>query len=310
MATSILNPLSSNAPETTSSSLTAEEDETPELPGGCDTSQSDNYCVYTVQDGDTLSRVANLFGLKGNEEYAAHELLVQSNKPNIVSDEDILQPGQKIRVPLHNGVVHIIFNADTLSEIADKFGVTIDEITAVNDLSDADSLSIGDEILIPNPKRFAPIVIVQSPSAPSSSSGSDSGNRTPSTAGGPRSNSGFIWPVRGPLSSYYGASHPLGIDIDLYNGGGLAIGAASGGVVTFAGGNACCSYGLYVVVDHGNGMQTLYAHLSKIGVSVGQVVGQGQYLGNSGSTGYSTGEHLHFEVHVGGSIVNPLGYLP
>ena len=91
------------------------------------------------------------------------------------------------------------------------------------------------------------------------------------------------------------------------SGGGSA---SAGGVVTFAGGNACCSYGLYVVVDHGNGMQTLYAHLSKIGVSVGQVVAQGQYLGTSGSTGYSTGEHLHFEVHVGGSIVNPLAYLP
>ncbi len=83
-----------------------------------------------------------------------------------------------------------------------------------------------------------------------------------------------------------------------------------GGVVTFAGGDPCCSYGYYVVVDHGNGFQTLYGHLSTIGVSVGEVVAQGQYLGGGGTTGYSTGPHLHFEVHLNGSVVNPLNYLP
>jgi len=313
---SVLNPLGSSAPGTTASSLKAEEDGTPELPGGCDTSHSDNYCVYTVQEGDTLSRIAGLFDLKANKDgdYAPHELLVHSNKPDIVDDEEILQPGQKIRVPLNNGVIHTILNADTLSEIADQFGVSVADIASVNGMANADNLGIGDELLIPSPTRFKPIVI-EAPAAPSSGSGSSSGssnpsNRTPGTAGGPRSNSGFIWPVSGPISSYYGPNHPLGIDIDLFNGRGSAIAAAAGGVVTFAGGNSCCSYGLYVVVDHGNGMQTLYAHLSKIGVSVGQVVGQGQYLGNSGTTGYSTGEHLHFEVHVGGRIVNPLGYLP
>jgi len=312
---SVLNPLGSSAPGTTASSLKAEEDETPELPGGCDTSHSELYCVYTIQAGDTLSRIAGLFPhLKANPEgdYAPHDLLVASNKPDIVDEEDILQPGQKIRVPRHNGAIHLILNADTLSEIADRYGVSVQDITAANGMSDADSLGIGDELLIPSPVRFAPVVIIEAPSPSSggSGSGSNSGNRTPGTAGGPRSNSGFIWPVSGPISSYYGPNHPLGIDIDLFNGRGSAIAAAAGGVVTFAGGNSCCSYGLYVVVDHGNGMQTLYAHLSKIGVSVGQVVAQGQYLGNSGTTGYSTGEHLHFEVHVGGRIVNPLGYLP
>jgi murein DD-endopeptidase MepM/ murein hydrolase activator NlpD len=119
-----------------------------------------------------------------------------------------------------------------------------------------------------------------------------------------------MWPAGGPISSYYGPNHPLGIDIDLFNNAGAPISAAMGGVVTFAGGNACCSYGYYVVIDHGNGYQTLYAHLSSVGVSVGEVVGQGQYIGNGGSTGYSTGDHLHFEVTLNGSRVNPLNYLP
>jgi murein DD-endopeptidase MepM/ murein hydrolase activator NlpD len=311
-ANAFLSPLGSSAPNTAASSMQAEEDETPELPGGCDTSHSDLYCVYTVQQGDTLSKIAGLFNLKANPDgdYAPHELLVQSNKPDIVDEEDILQPGQKIRVPLNNGVIHTILNADTLSEIAGNFGVTVEEIMTVNGLNDADSLGIGDELLIANPKRFAPVVIAPAPSNSGSGSGSDSGNRNPGTAGGPRSASGLIWPVSGPISSYFGPNHPLGIDIDLFNGRGSAIAASAGGVVTFAGGNSCCSYGLYVVIDHGNGIQTLYAHLSKIGVSVGQVVAQGQYIGNSGSTGYSTGEHLHYEVHVGGAVVNPLSYLP
>jgi len=82
------------------------------------------------------------------------------------------------------------------------------------------------------------------------------------------------------------------------------------GVVTFAGGNACCSYGLYVVIDHGNGYQTLYAHLSKVSVSVGERVSQGELIGYGGRSGYATGPHLHFEVHVSGAIVDPLAYLP
>ena len=121
---------------------------------------------------------------------------------------------------------------------------------------------------------------------------------------------GFIWPVWGPISSYFGPSHPLGIDIDLYADPNAPIAAAKQGIVTFAGGNACCSYGLYVVVDHGDGTQTLYGHLSQIEVTQGQQVAQGQLLGYGGRTGYATGNHLHFEIHVGDNVVDPLLFLP
>jgi murein DD-endopeptidase MepM/ murein hydrolase activator NlpD len=186
-----------------------------------------------------------------------------------------------------------------------------------NGISDPNAVGIGTEILIPNPKRFAPIYVPDESDASggdsegTSDSSSSEGPAEPAiTRGGPSSSAGFIWPAGGPISSYYGPNHPLGIDIDLFNNGGAPISAAMGGVVTFAGGNACCSYGYYVVVDHGNGYQTLYAHLSAIGVGVGEVVAQGQYLGAGGSTGYSTGDHLHFEVTLNGSRVNPLNYLP
>jgi murein DD-endopeptidase MepM/ murein hydrolase activator NlpD len=127
---------------------------------------------------------------------------------------------------------------------------------------------------------------------------------------GPKSASGLIWPIKGPISSYFGPSHPLGIDIDLYNNPNGAEVAAMDGTVSFAGGNTCCSYGLYVVVDHPNGWQTLYAHMSQIKVTKGQSVKQGQVLGLGGRTGYATGNHLHFELHINGNVVNPLNYLP
>jgi murein DD-endopeptidase MepM/ murein hydrolase activator NlpD len=126
----------------------------------------------------------------------------------------------------------------------------------------------------------------------------------------PEADSFFIWPAQGPISSYFGPSHPLGIDIDLFDNPDAEIVAARGGEVVFAGGDPCCSYGYYVIVEHENGVQTLYAHLSRILVSEGQFVSQGQQLGIGGRTGYATGNHLHFEIRVNGNVVDPLKYLP
>ena len=106
------------------------------------------------------------------------------------------------------------------------------------------------------------------------------------------------------------ASHPLGIDIDLFNNPYAPIGAATSGTVTFAGGDPCCSYGLHVIIVSPDGIETLYAHLSSIDVSAGQQVAQGEILGNAGCTGFCTGNHLHFEVIDNGVRVNPLDYLP
>jgi murein DD-endopeptidase MepM/ murein hydrolase activator NlpD len=104
--------------------------------------------------------------------------------------------------------------------------------------------------------------------------------------------------------------HPLGMDFGLSHARGSNITAAADGTVAFAGGDPCCSYGLYVIVEHSNGLKTLYAHLSKINVRKGQTVKRGEALGVAGSTGYSTGTHLHFEVYLNGKRVDPLKYLP
>ncbi len=318
----------------------------------CDNTQSDIFCVYTVGTGDTLSGIAVKFGLKGNDDVTASEILANSNKPDIVDDGSLLQIGQKLRIPKSGtalapaspsksgtpapgttpsssttqvkagSVIHTVLSSETLLDIADTYGVDVSDIMAANkSLSSPDKLSIGQELLIPSPKRFAPAVVAAPVPAPSSgssgstasssgSSGSSSSGNTPAPITGPRSASGLIWPTTGPISSYFGPSHPLGIDIDLYSNPNAPIGAAAAGTVSFAGGNACCSYGLYVVVDHNNGLQTLYGHMSVLKVTTGQTVTQGQILGLGGRTGNATGNHLHFEVHKGGVVVNPLGYLP
>jgi murein DD-endopeptidase MepM/ murein hydrolase activator NlpD len=133
---------------------------------------------------------------------------------------------------------------------------------------------------------------------------------SPRLSNRPVSPAGLIWPAEGPISSHFGPGHPLGIDIDFAKDPFQPVLAAAAGEVVFAGGNACCSYGLYVVVDHGHGFTTLYSHFSEIKVQAGQVVPQGAVLGLGGRTGHATGHHLHFELRINGTPVNPMHYLP
>jgi murein DD-endopeptidase MepM/ murein hydrolase activator NlpD len=328
------------------------------------------FCVYTVQPGDTLSGIVELFQLQGNEYLSAVEMVAQSNKPDVISSDQIV-PGQRLRLPKQMGIIHTVFSTRTLSEIVAMYGVPVDEVIAVpqNGIDSDGHIQVGEDILIPNPRQLPPSAPVELPpfatateapalptedapvpvepppietaeptatpevvqtvepeptatpepeatEPPADDSAdqpddsatiivSDLGDRPTDTSA-----YGFVWPAWGPISSYFGPSHPLGIDIDLYADPNQPIGAAKAGIVTFAGGNICCSYGLYVIVDHGDGTSTLYAHLSQISVVQGQAVGTGQFLGFGGRTGYATGNHLHFEIHVGDNVVDPLLFLP
>lgn len=146
-------------------------------------------------------------------------------------------------------------------------------------------------------------LIQQKQAARASRSAADPG------ADGRVSGSGLMWPVRGPVTSGFGyrwGRMHQGIDIGA--GTGVPIRAAKGGEVIFAG--SMGGYGNCVIVDHGGGFTTLYAHQSRLGTSDGQNVSQGQVIGYIGSTGHSTGPHLHFETRVSGSPRNPRNYLP
>ena len=124
----------------------------------------------------------------------------------------------------------------------------------------------------------------------------------------------YIWPVYGRVSSNFGgrsapkagaSTNHKGIDIAVATG--TSVMATSGGKVTTAGWQS--GYGYVVYIDHGNGVTSRYGHLSKILVSVGQTVSQGTVIARSGNTGNSTGPHLHFEIRVNGTAVNPLNYV-
>jgi murein DD-endopeptidase MepM/ murein hydrolase activator NlpD len=130
----------------------------------------------------------------------------------------------------------------------------------------------------------------------------------PAPAGGVER--GLIWPLVGPITSQYGPGHPLGIDIGLGDRAGAVAVAATEGTVLFAGGERCCSYGLYVIVSGPAGVTTLYGHFDQLLVTQGQHVARGQKLGIVGCTGYCSGPHVHFEVIDNGARVNPLNYLP
>lgn len=119
----------------------------------------------------------------------------------------------------------------------------------------------------------------------------------------------FAWPAFGPITTYFGVGHPTGLDLSLSLEDAPILASAEG-VVSFAGGDRCCHYGLFVVVDHADGFSTLYGHLDKISISEGQRVTQGQLLGFGGDTGASTGKHLHFEVMSQGTYLDPLRFLP
>ena len=122
------------------------------------------------------------------------------------------------------------------------------------------------------------------------------------------SGAGFIWPVNAPITSPFGWRWGrMHEGLDLGAAYGTPIAAAAAGVVIYAGWEG--GYGNLTVIDHGGGLATAYGHQSRIAVSVGQSVAQGEIIGNVGSTGHSTGPHLHFEVRVNGQAVDPLGYL-
>jgi murein DD-endopeptidase MepM/ murein hydrolase activator NlpD len=304
----------------------------------CETGASPLYCVYTVAQGDTLTRIAEKFEIQGSEDVAPWQLLVQSNKPELVGEGDQLIVGQRLRIPLQTGVLHVVEREESLRDVSLRFGVPIDQIKEISangltEAADDEALVIGRQLVIPSPTRFTvsaegipipstapsgtapdssgPLQANASPTAePSTASGSGPSTNANATQDSQPSGLGFIWPATGNISSYYGANHPLGIDIDFYNDPNQPVSAAGSGTVIFAGGDPCCSYGYYVIVDHGNGVETLYGHLSQISVYVGQAVGQGELLGYGGRTGYATGNHLHFEVRINGYYVNPLAYLP
>ncbi|NLT74448.1 MAG: peptidoglycan DD-metalloendopeptidase family protein [Chloroflexi bacterium] len=244
--------------------------------------------VYTVQAGDTLLQIAQQFGLQGTTILYANESLAGQN--------DTLSIGQELYILPVDGAYHTVAQGESLESIAAKYKVESDEVALYpgNSLTEPYTLTAGQKLIIPGGvKPYVPKQVQTYPSVGTA------------TQSGVTGTGQLAWPMSGRLSQGYWQGHRA---IDIAASRGTPIMAADGGTVVAA--HTATGYGRMVVVDHGNGYQTLYAHMDAFFVEVGQAVEKGDLLGKCGSTGNSTGPHLHFEVRSGGSLLNPFNFLP
>lgn len=255
---------------------------------------------YTVQSGDTIEAIAKKFGISTATVLSANNL----------SKSSVLHIGDVLSILPVSGVQHVVRSGETLLAIAQKYGVDVKEIQQFNKLSDASKLAVGESIMVPGgsaqqirqtttvattaqprEKFTAPVErIFQSAPTPASS-------QTTAT---------YAWPTSGHMiTQYFGYRH-TGVDLD--GEIGAPIYAMADGTVEFAG--WATGYGLSIVINHGNGLWSRYGHNSKIYVRTGDTVTKGQSIALMGTTGKSTGSHLHFEVFTGPKqFKNPLKYI-
>ncbi|MDZ4226194.1 MAG: LysM peptidoglycan-binding domain-containing M23 family metallopeptidase, partial [Patescibacteria group bacterium] len=186
------------------------------------------------------------------------------------------------------GIRHVVKKGETLASIAKKYEGDLDEIANYNDLNTDASLATGDQVIIPDG-----VVAVAAAPKPTVSAGVSIPAPTPTAT--PASSAGFANPLPGSVKTQ-GVHGYNGVDLGGTPAGSPVLASAAGSVIVAKNGGWNGGYGSYVVVQHGNGVQTLYAHLSSVSVGVGQSVQPGTKLGGVGSTGRSTGTHLHFEV--------------
>ena len=239
------------------------------------------FQTYTVKAGDSISTISRRFGLSNISTLIA---------VNDISNVRALRAGQRLRIPSADGLICRVAAGDSLNSLSVKYHVSVEEILDANDL-DSDTLSKGMELFIPGAKLDS-VSLKKAMGELFSYPITASWRLT--SAFGPRKD-----PFTGVASSHTG--------IDMACPTGTPVRAAMSGTVVYAGWSNI--FGNYVIINHGNGYQTLYGHMSKILAKKGQSVDQNTRVGLVGSTGYSTGPHLHFTVYKNGRLVDPLSLL-
>lgn len=234
--------------------------------------------TYTVQSGDTLWGIASTFGLDVDT--------LRWSNPALAHNPDSLSPGDELVILPVVGAYYTVVDGDSIAKIAKNYGVAEADITNYlpNNLSEPFTLTPGQTLIIPNGRQDAT-------DAPPPALDEDYP---------------FAWPLRGVITQGYDPDRHLAIDIGAPYG--ASVYATADGTVTYAAW-ARTGYGFTIIVDHGNGFQTLYAHLKGTFVSKGDSVTRGQVIGAVGSTGNSTGPHVHYEIRENRQRMNPLDYL-
>lgn len=233
--------------------------------------------TYTVQDGDTLWSIASQFSLDVDT--------LRWSNPELERNPDLLSVGMELVILPVPGVYHTVEVGDTLNRVAERYGVAVADILnyPLNHLTSPDDLSVGQKFIVPHGRKEL-IRLTPQPSLDSL----------------------FAWPLVGVVTQGFSSSHQA-LDIGAPYGSQVYAGRA-GRVIRS--GWARTGYGYTVVIDHGEGLQSLYSHMKGAWVQDGDWVERGQLIGEVGSTGHSSGPHVHFEVRMNGEQVNPVDYLP
>lgn len=233
------------------------------------------YSGYKIQKGDMIGKLAENFGLNQGT-------LVSVNG---IKNSRAIYPGDLIKVPNQDGIMHKVQSGETIEKIAEKYSVEANGITVANELF-SEKINAGSQVFVPGAKLdYAQLQEINGDL--------------------------FIWPIRGRITSRYGyrispvsGRRAFHTGIDLGAPTGVPIKAAMSGRVVSAGYNNV--FGNYVVLAHHSNYRTLYGHMSSIRSKSGAYVRTGEVIGYVGNTGQSTGSHLHFTVYKNGVTINPL----
>jgi len=248
----------------------------------------DKSITYVIKSNDNISQISHKFGLEPRTVYWANDLTVKST----------LQVGQKLQIPPTDGIFYKVRSGDTLSEIAKSHGIEISKILAYNQIKNA-TIKPDESIFLPDAKKI--YIAKKKPTY--------SGGKSSSSSGKIES-IGFRLrrPTKGILTQGFKRGHYA---LDIANKLNTPIYAAASGTVIKSSSGWNYGYGNYIVIDHGNGVETLYGHNNVRKVAVGDQVKTGQLIslmGNSGRVWGVTGIHLHLEVRIRGRKVNPNNY--
>lgn len=264
--------------------LTKQAEEVRQFRGG-------EIIIHVVADGETISSIASLYGLQQDTVLWQNDLTATSK----------IEPGDELEILPIDGVRHKVARGETIYSIGKKYKLDEAQVQVIVDypfnefLNDETfELATGQYIMVPDGVK---------PNVTRTTT-----TRTVYTtpdAGAVTAAGSFVWPAAGRITQGYRFYHKA---YDIANGGGGPILASDAGTVVASGWDPS-GYGNKVVIDHGNGYVTLYAHMSVLQVRVGQRVNRGDVVGQMGSTGRSTGTHLHFEIRQGGVLLNPGNFL-
>lgn len=262
-----------------------------------DVMERDEVVEYKVKTGDTISTIASKFGVSVNTILWENDL----------TSYELIKPGDTLTILPTTGVRHEVESGDSLHYIADQYDVETEKITKANNINNVASISIGEELIIPDGEKLSrpsdqkkeekkeeskshnAITVVKDIVKPKKQTTSNK----------------MFWPTEGHrITQYYSWRHH---GLDIANNVGTPLYSADAGTVEFVGWSN--GYGNNIIVNHGGGKKTRYAHMHKFYVKRGQRVSKGQTLGEMGNTGWSTGPHIHFEVIINGKRYNPLNYI-